>query len=610
MKISTRVHGKLSLINVALAVAALPALIVFQNCSKATFKSSDPASILSQFQIDTLGANDVIIPVKLNEPKPFSISDLNLPNSLASTASFYIVDSSDSEIKTIQDYWGKLEVAGHSGPRTDYSFVTNTLGTRPFSFKIIDNMGHVAHARVIFSTGNPLLSLKPALAVRNTACIFCHSSVKGNVITDFGFEVGRPGYFFGNAVAPLRGQGIYNFGNSYSWRSSDSLSPNFIEGTMFVPRREISSDKLPSLINQINISATTSMRLLPNFPNAANMPNVPIFSADIPKASIVTMADYSNAVLNHRTPEFLSAMRVDPVMPKAPDINPDTNIREISELKIGAPTAVQLREIFGNAGGIVYRRQGDNGAALKNFSAQGGGIFGNLAGDWMECDGDLFVDGIVYLNQLKLRTKFGCRIYSTHTVFMSAVQSTKLNREGIEYDLAIGGTPHLQITSARAIVLGAGKCSSGDSLVVRAGDERTDNSPTLNGTGAMEDYSKMVDGVGRSLLYDIGDCAANTDARRSVNISHVLLNAPAIHSRFAGDVSGVLIAGHMVGSLGRFSYRFDPVFEKVTIFPQIPSDWFFSAQDCATYDPNTGAMLSDQSLPVAGEPKYRSCFLK
>ena len=64
----------------------------------------------------------------------------------------------------------------------------------------------------------------------------------------------------------------------------------------------------------------------------------------------------------------------------------------------------------------------------------------------LACEEDLFVEGVLFLEDLRLTTRTGCRIYATGTVF---------GQGAIEY-LHDQSDTNLQISSSRAISLGLG----------------------------------------------------------------------------------------------------------------------------------------------------------
>jgi hypothetical protein len=579
-------------------------LLAYQNCSKANFSSPQTEAFASL----STGANDLLLTVTIAIPKNVGVNDLQLTGFDLSKINFFLLDASGNRVDSLSNDFSSITLTSTGGQNT-YQYLTRTLNARTFQFLVTDIFGNSAKMKITFSPENPFLAFKPALAVRNTNCLFCHASIQGNVITDMAFSSGKQGTFLGD---PAGGSGEYLAGD-FSWQSENFLSTNYIQGTLYMPRREISTSSQNMAAGFLR-NSLGNMPTLPNFTNATKAPNAPIYTNTIP-LSFQSIAQYANSVLNYRTPDYLNFLKSPYANPSPVDAtitSPGPQIREIKDLTIQSPTAAQLKQVFGTASPLVYIKQSDDGYDLTNF-AKSGNYYTNLAGNWMQCDGDLFVDGVVFLNNLKLRTKYGCRIYSTHSVFIQAPAGTSL-RDGITYDTAVSSKPYLEITSANSVIMGLGVLTGGatctvgvnkytDTVTCRSHDERTLNTPTLSGSGALADYA-MLGGA----MMDVGNGAAAGDGHRAVSLSHLLINAPLVHSRFSGDFKGVIIAQHMVGSLGKFSYHYDDTFTSVPILPQISSSWFFQMSDCATYDSTTGALISDQSTAVSGQAKLRTCF--
>jgi hypothetical protein len=583
-------------------------LLAYQNCSKANFAPANTANLGSSSDPTAANpsADDLMFTVTLASPKNISVSDLKLAGFNLSQVNFFLLDGSGNKVDSLTNDFSSISQTNSSGVNT-YQYLTRNLSARTFNFLVSDNSGHSVKMKITFSPENPLMAFKPALAIRNTNCLFCHASVKGNIITDMAIAAGHQGTFFGD---PAGGAGEYMLGN-FSYQTELGLSSNFIQGTLYMPRREIATSSQNMASTRLK-NGTSNMPTLSKFLNADHAPNAPIYSNMVP-LSFKYIAEYANAALNYRTSDYLSFLQSPYSYSQADTtLQASSPIREVKDVYIGAPTAAQLRQTFGTSSALVYIKQSADSFDLSGF-AKSGNYYTNSTSSWMQCDGDLFVDGVVFLNNLKLRTKYGCRIYATHSVFIQAPAGSAA-RDGITYDTAVSSKPYLEITSASSVIMGLGaltgtaKCTAGstsytDTLVCRSHDERTINTPTLNGTGTMTDYALLA-----GAMKDVGNGADRTAASRSVSVSHVLINAPLVHSRFSGDFKGVIIAQHMVGSLGKFSYHYDDTFTSVPILPQISSSWFFQMSDCASYNSTTGAMISDQSTVVSGQPKYRTCY--
>jgi hypothetical protein len=62
--------------------------------------------------------------------------------------------------------------------------------------------------------------------------------------------------------------------------------------------------------------------------------------------------------------------------------------------------------------------------------------------------------------------------------------------------------------------------------------------------------------------------------RVAINYEHLLLNAPAVHSRYLGTFTGVIISEIAEMSLGQFVFSYDTVFSNanVSVLPALPVD--------------------------------------
>ncbi|MGZ3722164.1 MAG: hypothetical protein ACXVA9_04485, partial [Bdellovibrionales bacterium] len=206
------------------------------------------------------------------------------------------------------------------------------------------------------------------------------------------------------------------------------------------------------------------------------------------------------------------------------------------------------------------------------------------------CDGDLFVDGSVFLNQLQLKTLTGCRIHATGPIFV---------QQAISYVADPGQLqkPNLQLVSARLISMGVGnsQCEAStdpsgwynasgvasptamrftympDPASVWFKDVRTRNT---NPGSTYEKTAASPLAEGQAMLAIAQAIPGLQDASchgRNVGFDHLFLVAPQIHSRYKGNFHGVIVTEFPMFSLGAFSYQFDPVFQTVPVLPKIPA---------------------------------------
>lgn len=543
---------------------------------------------------------DTQLLIELNKPLVFSLAKISATDVDQDALNLLMIDANNQSIDTKSGDWGTLKYLRTDQGQRFYEFQTQSLGAHTHKFMIDDGHGGKVTFNIIFTAENPLLAFKPALAIRNMACLNCHANIKGNIITDYRASQGQQVSLHGPSV----GAGDFLYGN-WDWRGKPFVALNLHQGTYFVPKRTFVTSSQTAITAALTEGRDTKLISLPGWGGSTSAADTTAFDSSINVAAS-TIAEYINAAVNHRTTGYFNELLNDAAFPKFTTFPQDTKVREVQDVKIGSVTADQMKSVFGAT--MKYIRQGDDGYALKNFS-QSGQTFINNPDQWMECDGDIYVPGTVLLKNLKLKSKYGCRIHATGTVFVQAAVNETIGRQGIDYDNA---KAHLQIMSSKAVLLGLGDCSKkdalhGDTVEHRIADERT-NTPKLEELGVVADYDRFLGADGEHTIRDASNCEGNyTDKRRNVAFSKLLLNAPVIHSRYTGNFSGVIIADHMVGSLGKFAYEYDPVFTSAPIFPLIPSDWFFQVKDCASYNLQTGQMTSDQSVAVANEPRLRKC---
>lgn len=66
---------------------------------------------------------------------------------------------------------------------------------------------------------------------------------------------------------------------------------------------------------------------------------------------------------------------------------------------------------------------------------------------------------------------------------------------------------------------------------------------------------------------------------RAIGLSHLLVNAPVIESRYQGQYNGVIIGELTLLSLGALKYSFDPVFLNVPILPLLDNADYLTIQN-------------------------------
>lgn len=231
---------------------------------------------------------------------------------------------------------------------------------------------------------------------------------------------------------------------------------------------------------------------------------------------------------------------------------------ELNKIFIGAPSDEEITRLLNGKKMKYFKR----GVDLKNFElSENGKYYQNIPGAITECNGDIVVDAPVYLKVLRLKTDTGCRIYSTHTVFVEGPDSAQSQEDAITYEMVDGRIPekaNLQITSSTAVHLGVGQGS----------DARRFTSKTSA-------HLAMVQKGGKIQPRDAGNIGA-----RDINFSRVLINAPRVEDRYTGNFSGVIIAIEAMWALGDFEYSYNSVFDLVGILPLIRTSSIFDVREC------------------------------
>jgi hypothetical protein len=371
---------------------------------------------------------------------------------------------------------------------------------------------------------------EPALAVRAAGCITCHAKINSRFITDFGYG---DSYFFGNprsgnALGPFGG---HIYGDFYGGEPNKTgwLTAEISKGIV-VPRANLEFD--------LKEAAPAALANQPAYREALQA---------------ISLAKYLQAVENQKS-------------------TPST-VGEVSRVFIGAPSAATIQARFNIAADSDVKFKFIKNDARNSPDIQGivlnpgKGYYTNSKE--VVCDGDLFVTGTLFLNQTTIATISGCRIYATGPIFLQRAVAYKSLSSAA--DIA-----NLQLVSAEAIVLGIGEKNC---------DTKAGNSPLSTRLLASYARSSFVtrDASSKSIspqsvsqsLYDnarridsLEDASCHDD---STGFSHMLLNAPQVHSRYKGRFYGIVIAEFAMFRQGKSSYEFDPVFKKVPILPLLKS---------------------------------------
>lgn len=563
---------------VGLIVLAPAAFLAFQNCADKAFNSGGDTPITGHCSEATCITNpdnpykllDHIVKGEFNTPK-----DWTAPHDGDRTDK-RISLAADSDLLTLElTGQGRLEIL--DGPTHQLRFIPQ-FGFRGQIVQILYALdaggNNVSSAEVTIQVGNSLNFFQPALAVRGSGCVLCHANVQSNVITDLGF--GNT-YYFGQNI-PAKPSFTWN-GKTYEMTNNLAWNHGSIYGDHDA---FFTTNQGPQIGNAGSLNHGEDRKV---FVPAAPIPHQSV--RDLTNET--TLAGYFSQRFSQST--FAGT--------RAPD-----KVVEKSLIYIGAPTAARLYSAFNwssGQGNLVYKKE----TGGRDFSGitSAGTYFRNTGP--IVCEGDLLVNGTLLLEEPVLRTRTGCRIYATGSVFMYGA-ITYENEAGNELR-------NLQITSAKAILMGLGQ-------IIKDGTHCEENSPpnirwywdqiqpanfdqATNGLDAnakavyekslkdtafnrlfffwpmdtfftrgasvnprnagLEIYNELVNKIG--LPFD----AACRPGGRGVSFERLLLNAPRVESRYNGDFIGSIIAEISVMALGQFKFQFDPVFSNVPILPRL-----------------------------------------
>ena len=474
----------------------------------------------------------------------FEIKILDLE---ADDAAAYL--SSDAAVAMISTANGAV-----SRTASGFSYTPNKdfRGTDKVKIFVRDGRGGTGSKDIKLIVGNPLQAIQPGMAVRAGNCIQCHSVISSNFVTDFGFG---NGYFFAHDKgAANNGDWIYSMrmasdSGSKAYYPDWILSAAFANGAqLIVPKADLGfkyADIAPSWVDKTAswLQSTTLADL---------MTQIQLIKGSTFKATVV----------------------------------------EKSLVYIGAPSVAQIKTAgqLDASHPVQYWKDSDISYDLSGLTKNAAGYYTNSG--VLSCDGDLFVDGTVFLNTVTIKTISGCRLHVTGPVFV---------QKGITYqsDATLQANPNLQIISARAIAMGLGntQCEANtdkngwynqnkvtsplqerfsglaDSKDVKLRNtDSTSGFPMTSASPSEEAKALVAEGL---KIADLNDASCHG---RAVSFDRLMLVAPQVHSRYKGNFSGVVIAEFPLFSLGSFVYQFDQVFLKVPVLPLMDMDKILKIQ--------------------------------
>jgi hypothetical protein len=371
-----------------------------------------------------------------------------------------------------------------------------------------------------------IAEFEPALAIRGSACITCHARIRSTIITDFGYG---DSYFWGapgesGSLGPFNGS-IYGdfYGaepNKTAWGTAQ------IDGRIIVPKTRFAFN--------LRTAAGRDLASQPAYRQALDASS---------------LAQYLRAVENQKP-------------------NPSTVI-EKKRVFIGAPDAATLEARFkippGSETKLKYvKSDAKTSPDIKGIGfSSSGGYFTNARE--VECDGDLFVRGALFLNHAVISTQNGCRIYATGPIFL---------QDEVEYKNSNNSADraNLQLVSAKAIFLGVGDKSCDATDKDSPLSRRLVSGYAISTFYTRDAHSKSIPPkkAGQS-IYDQGKLIPSLEDAScrdsAVSFSRLLLNAPQVHSRYRGKFAGLVIAEIALFRPGSSDFVFDPVFREVPVLP-------------------------------------------
>lgn len=558
-------------INLLLLAIVAVITFAFQNCSKVGFGEAD--GTLNAFKFDSFVVN-----TKLNTPVDFKLEtdnpdmvgnglSINIETKNKSAGTFEVVDSNRMALKfnPAFGYRGKLKATAN---------VTDAYGNaKNIDFDVV--------------VGNPFSSLEPAVAVRATGCITCHANIKSNFITDLGYggegdvhsnflldfdakdvypkfdkdgKVGRPSWLTG-----------YYSGHGFSFHTLNMSSDKKI----IAPKYEFPKELSYQINDYLKKGSYKDIWGENLFKDGFKFLSTIRSPAGFVKNIIANGVHYKG-----KTPPIVEGK---------------------SSIYIGAPTKPQIRSAFRvTSEKVKYYPEDDESPTLSGLLERAK-IFEN--DKLLVCNGDLMIDGTLLLRDLKLKTKEGCRIYTTGSVFIYGP---------INYVFDNGETlknQNLQITSAVSINMGLGRVTfktdsdltkpesycahklhpgnwyytnkKGNSFFARRTFYLNHQAfvRSANSAGSLETFWDSIveeyENIETEISEDLLDASCKT---RDVAYTRLLLNAPVVQSRYAGDISGVIVAEVPLMSLGKFSFSYDPVFSRAAILPFLDGSTILDVQ--------------------------------
>ncbi|QLY26262.1 hypothetical protein [Bdellovibrio sp. KM01] len=513
---------KMRLLGLAITSAAL--IVTFQNCApNAHFSSAVNASLSGGGgNAEAKVIPDMLLETKMNTAIDFQADQTRAP--IADKISF-IAANQGAALN------GKIEVTDKSTYKFKYTPNYGFRGNDNIIVSVTDKDGVTIQFTVKVSVGNSFTTFQPALAIRGMGCIQCHAQVASNIITDFGYG---SSYFMGQGSP-----------SGITWTSGSVYGDH---GNSF---------------NTISMPADKNV-IVPQ----ANLP-----AAIATAANATTLTAYIKAQL---ASSAYATTKGAQVLTK-------------KSVYIGAPTDANITTAFQMAASerIKYFKDAADSVALSGLKDQG--TFFQNSGE-LACEGDVAIRGPLLLDNVTIKSRTGCRLYVVGSVFMYGAINYSNNDT----------TRNLQITSSKSISMGLGTvkkngsfCDPSDRYATNTASYGTSSLVnrystfwTVPGNFVRNSTSPKATGdavVAEAALIEakngpLYDAVCRTEGR-NVSFERILLNAPLIHSRYEGNVSGTVIAEISIMSLNMFKFSYDEVFNTVPVFPFLDKSVYLDIVD-------------------------------
>lgn len=504
------------------ALLAASSVAAFQNCSKPQFQYTED-NMLSSNNSD-FALSDTVFRTQMNVPVEREVNYSGL------IRNYKLSLNPTTLVTKIQTPEGLIEI---TNPETFKVRFTPNFGFRGYvSTEIFasDKYGNRTNGQVKISVGNSLSDVKPALAVRGSGCVSCHATIESNFVTDMGYG---DAFFLGKST-PAYISGYFGFHDNTGHFKSIDMNPSA--------------------------------------------------SVIVPQVSLP--ADYNVAQLH---PEVGSASTLGHLIEKLLTFSPfarshNVRVEEKSKIYIGAPSESQIKTAFKvSSEKIKFIKELNSSPDLKGIVSKSG-VFTNS--DVVVCEGDLYLDGTVYFNNLRVVSNTGCRVYATGSIFVYG-PITYVNQQP---------DSNFQIMSAKSIQMGLGLVEKDGAICETNGwfaeESNRKNFPDSYQdslilrqqfdlrTGLVEKARRNFDSVAvanqiiaehdsiNKIFGNQFDASCRPESRL-VGFDHIMMIAPSIHSRYQGNINGSFVAETALMALGQFKFTYDPVFDRVPIFPFI-----------------------------------------